>query len=276
MNKKPVIIAVSVIAALGAAVIAWRLVAGGAASLGPAAFEAPKEERAYFTLAADYEGKQDFVKAREVYQKLIEKFPASNSIIKAQEGIDNCNVKVLFSSEITPDSELYVVQKGDNLTRIAKKFKTTVELLSKSNNIQGSAIRLGRKIKVPKARFSIVVDKSQKILMLKADGEIFKTYRVATGKENKPTPVGAFTINTKIVDPPWYQLNGKMIPAGDPANQLGSRWLGLSKPSYGIHGTIDPASIGQDVTEGCVRMKNSDVEELFSIVPEGTEVVIVE
>lgn len=276
MNKKAVVIAVLVIAALAVAVIAWRIVAGGGTAAASGLAEAPKEERAFFTLAADCEAKQDFVKAREVYQKFIEKFPTSNSIIKAQEGIDNCNVRVLFSSEITPDSELYEVQKGDNLTRIAKKFRTTVELLAKSNNIQGSAIRLGRKIKVPKVKFSIVVDKSQKILMLKADGEIFKTYKIATGKENKPTPVGTFTVTSKIVDPPWYQLNGKMIPAGDPANQLGSRWLGLSKPSYGIHGTIDPASIGQDVTEGCVRMKNSDVEELFSIVPEGTEVVIVE
>ena len=151
-----------------------------------------------------------------------------------------------------------------------------MDLLSKSNNIQGSAIRVGRKIKVPKAKFSITVNKSQKILILKADGQIFKTYKVATGKEKTPTPVGTFTITSKIVDPPWYKLNGKMIPAGDPANQLGSRWLGLSKPSYGIHGTIDPASIGQNATEGCVRMKNSDVEELFSIVPEGTEVAIVE
>lgn len=280
MNKKSIIVAVSIIVVLAACAIAWRLVAGrslgSTAALAEGRSQVPKEERAYFTLAVDYEAKQDFVKARETYQKLIEKFPTSNSIIKAQEGIDNCNVRVLFSSELTPGSELYVVQKGDNLTKIAKKFKTTVELLAKSNNIQGSAIRLGRKIKVPKVKFGIIVDKSQKILMLKTDGEIFKTYKIATGKEKTPTPVGTFTITSKIVDPPWYKLNGKMIPSGDPANQLGSRWLGLSKPSYGIHGTIDPASIGQDATEGCVRMKNSDVEELFSIVPEGTEVVIVE
>lgn len=280
MNKKFAITAALVIAALVVAAVAWRLIAGEASPLRPAMAggraEAPKEERAYFTLASDCEAKQDFVKARETYQKFIEKFPASNGIIKAQERIDNCNVMILFSSAITPGSELYEVQKGDNLTKIARKFNTTVELLAKSNNIHGSAIRLGRKLKVPKLKFSIVVDKSQKILMLKAGGEIFKTYKVATGKDSKPTPVGTFTVTSKIVDPPWYQLNGKMIPAGDPANQLGSRWLGLSKPSYGIHGTIDPSSIGQDATEGCVRMKNSDVEELFSIVPEGTEVVIVE
>lgn len=272
MNKRAVLTAVVAIAVIVTAVIAWRFMARGNAPAGAV----PVFGQPYFTLAADYEAKQDFVKAKEAYQKFIEKYPTSDNIIKAQEGIDNCNVRILFSSEITPDSELYEVKKGDNLTKIAKKFHTTVDLLAKSNNIQGSAIRVGRKIKVPKATFSIAVNKSQKILMLKADGQIFKTYKIATGKENKPTPVGTFTITAKIVDPPWYQLNGKMIPAGDPKNQLGSRWLGLSKPSYGIHGTIDPASIGQNATEGCVRMTNPDVEELFSIVPEGTEVVITE
>ena len=280
MNKKVLIIAVSVIAVLAASAIAWRVLAGPAAgeSAGAASntVEEPKEERAYFTLASECEAKQDFVKAKDTYQKFIEKFPTSDRIIKAQRAIDGCNIKILFSSEITPDSALYEIQKGDNLIKIAKKFNTTVELLAKSNNIHGSLIRAGRKIKVPKVTFSIVVDKSQKFLMLKADGEIFKTYAIATGKEKTPTPVGKFTVITKIVDPPWYQLNGKMIPAGDPANQLGSRWLGLSKPSYGIHGTIDPSSIGRNATEGCIRMKNSDVEELFSIIPEGTEVVIVE
>ena len=65
-----------------------------------------------------------------------------------------------------------------------------------------------------------------------------------------------------------------MIPAGDPKNVLGSRWLGISKPSYGIHGTTQPEAIGQSVTEGCVRMRNLEVEELYMLVPEGTEVVI--
>ncbi|MCX5679981.1 MAG: L,D-transpeptidase [Candidatus Omnitrophica bacterium] len=55
---------------------------------------------------------------------------------------------------------------------------------------------------------------------------------------------------------------------------LGSRWLGISKPSYGIHGTTQPESIGQSVTEGCVRMRNEEVKELYILVPEGTEVVI--
>ena len=168
---------------------------------------------------------------------------------------------------------MYEVQKGDTLNRIAKKFNTTAELILKSNGLKDANIKVGKKLKVTKSKFSIVVDKSQNILTLKTDQDIIKTYRVSTGK-NSCTPVGTFTVTTKIIDPPWYPSTGGMIPSGDPKNVLGSRWIGLSKKSYGIHGTIEPESIGQSVTEGCVRMKNAEVEELYTIVPIGTEVVI--
>jgi len=217
----------------------------------------------------------DLVKARDVYQRIVEKFPASGKVAKAQGSLEDLNVKILFSGIPTGDSRIYAVQKGDTLNRIAKKFGTTPDLISKSNNLKNSFIKIGEKLKVYTAGFSIVVDKSQNILTLKSGQEIIKTYRVSTGK-NSCTPVGTFKVINKIIDPPWYKEPGVMIPAGDPKNVLGSRWLGISKPSYGIHGTIQPETIGQSVTEGCVRMRNEEVEELYILVPEGTEVIITE
>lgn len=234
-----------------------------------------ESESGMLTAAADYEKQGDLLKARESYQKAMEKFPGSNNVSKTQEALDNLNVKILYSPLATPDSFIYEVQKGDTLNKIAKKFNTTAELISKANSLKDANLQIGKKLKVTKIKFSIVVDKSQNILTLKADQDIFKTYRVSTGK-NSCTPVGTFTITNKIIDPPWYPSAGGMIPAKDPKNVLGSRWLGISKKSYGIHGTIEPESIGQSVTEGCVRMRNAEVEELYSIVPIGTEVVIVD
>ena len=66
-----------------------------------------------------------------------------------------------------------------------------------------------------------------------------------------------------------------VVPPDSPKNILGSRWMGISEPGYGIHGTRDPDSIGQAVTAGCVRMLNEDVEELYAIVPIGTEIAII-
>jgi len=118
------------------------------------------------------------------------------------------------------------------------------------------------------------VDKSQNTLILKTGEEIIKTYIVSTGVNNS-TPLGNFKIINKLVSPTWYKA-GVVVSAGSPGNILGSRWLGFDLAGYGIHGTTDPQSLGRQVTQGCVRMSNSDVEELYSIVPVETEVTIVD
>ncbi len=234
----------------------------------------PQAESAYLTLASIYEKRNDLLKARELYQGMIEKFPNSNDSLKLQEALDSINIKILFSPIVTQDSFVYEVQKGDSISKLAKKFNTTIELISKSNNIKDGIIRIGSNLKIAKNKFSIVVDKSQNILTLKSDGNILKTYKVSTGKDYS-TPLGTFKITSRIIDPTWYTSRA-VVPAGSPKNILGTRWLGISKPGYGIHGTTEPQSIGKQVTAGCVRMTNADIEELYSIVPEGTEIVIVD
>jgi len=93
--------------------------------------------------------------------------------------------------------------------------------------------------------------------------QVFTSYYVAgiesVGKPNTPTPIGTFTIKNKQVNP------------GGP---YGSRWMGLSAPSYGIHGTNNEASIGSAASNGCIRMHRQDVEDLFNYVGVGTVVRI--
>ena len=120
---------------------------------------------------------------------------------------------------------------------------------------------------------SILVDKSDNLLYLKENGMILKTYTVSTGKNNS-TPVGTFKVTVKLENPTWYKKPGTVIPPLDKRNELGTRWIGLSKKSYGIHGTTEPEKLGRQVSSGCVRMKNGDVEELFKNVKTGTEVMI--
>ena len=110
--------------------------------------------------------------------------------------------------------------------------------------------------------------------MLTQDNQFFKSYPVATGA-NGSTPVGTFQIVNKLVNPVWYR-QGVVVPRDSPENILGTRWMGFDKKGYGIHGSTDPEGIGKQVTAGCVRMHNQDVEELFAMIPVGTEVTIVE
>ena len=119
----------------------------------------------------------------------------------------------------------------------------------------------------------IVVSIPDRKLALVEDGEVRKVYDVAVGARVSPSPAGQFKIINRIVKPNYYHT-GKVVLPGK-SNPLGTRWLGLSKASYGIHGTNVPTSIGKAASHGCIRMRNSDVEELFELVRPGDAVEIV-
>lgn len=113
----------------------------------------------------------------------------------------------------------------------------------------------------------IVVSIPDRKLILIDNGRIVKTYAVAVGAPETPSPTGTFQVVTRVPDPAWYQP-GKVVPPG-PGNPLGPRWIGLSQKGYGIHGTNSPRSIGKAKSHGCIRMRNADVEELFALVDIG-------
>ncbi len=202
--------------------------------------------------------------------------PLSGEIQTTQsfEPVETPAFKALVSPGADVHSALYEVKRGDNLTVISKRHNVTVDLIKKANNLPDDKLIPGMKLKIPAYKFSIVVDKSQNTLLLKGDEEVLKTYTVSTG-ENNSTPVGVFKITDKLVNPTWYKA-GAAVPFGSPENVLGTRWLGLTQKGYGIHGTSEPEKLGRQVTAGCVRMKNEEVEELYSLVPYGTEVTIVD
>lgn len=224
--------------------------------------------------AKSLEAKGELLAAKETFQKLINDFPGSSEVMNWQKQAEDLNIKLLFSPIITPKSIAYEIKPGDTLNKIAKEYKTTVDLLLKSNNLTDAKIIPERTIKVWTAPFNILVDKSQNVLMLKTDEEVIKTYTVSTGKNNS-TPVGTFKITNKLINPTWFKA-GAVVPSGSPENVLGTRWMGFELAGYGIHGTTDPESLGKQVTQGCVRMSNYEVEELYTIVPVGTEVTIVD
>lgn len=182
------------------------------------------------------------------------------------------DIKSLFSPTPIEESMIYEVMPGDSLYSIAKKFGTTIDLIKISNELEGTNIKVGQRLKIIKGEFRIVVDVSQNTLSLFLNGKLVKTYPVGTARYRN-TPIGEFEIINKIVNPTWYAPDG-VYPYGDPKNILGTRWMGINEPGYGIHGTTQPETIGKYVSRGCIRMYNHDVEELFKIVPVGTKVKI--
>jgi len=230
--------------------------------------------RSLLNQARQLETKGDLLEAKSMYQKLVSDFAESPEVAVWQKKTEDINIKLLLSPAITPKSIAYQIKPGDTINKIAREHKTTAELIMKSNNISDSLIIPGRKIKIWNMPFSILVDKSQNIMLLKSDEEVIKTYIVSTGKDNC-TPVGVFKIVNKLVNPIWFKA-GAVVSAGSPENVLGSRWMGFDLAGYGIHGTTEPKELGKQVTQGCIRLSNPDVEELYNIIPTGTEVTVVE
>jgi lipoprotein-anchoring transpeptidase ErfK/SrfK len=126
---------------------------------------------------------------------------------------------------------------------------------------QDNSSRPGRRV--------VVSIPDRKLAVLEND-RVLRTFDVAVGAPQSPSPVGTFTVVNHIPNPTWY-YKGKVVGPG-PNNPVGTRWIGLSAPGYGLHGTNVPSSIGKNASHGCIRLRNADVEKLFELVAVGDTV----
>jgi hypothetical protein len=167
--------------------------------------------------------------------------------------------------------DAYEIQAGDRLQDIAKGYQISWEYLARLNRADPRRIREGQKLKVIKGPFGAVIDLSDYELTLHAHGHFVYRFPVGIGKDGS-TPTGTFAVQEKLVDPTYYGPEG-VVANDDPANPLGERWIGIGD-SYGIHGTIEPETIGQSASRGCIRLLNKDVEIVYDLLTVGSEVVV--
>jgi lipoprotein-anchoring transpeptidase ErfK/SrfK len=126
----------------------------------------------------------------------------------------------------------------------------------------------------------IIFRESKKLALFNGPTKL-RTFGIATGSSEYPTPLGNYSVATKQMNPWWipppdsdWAKDKKPVPPG-PGNPLGTRWMGLTAPLVGIHGTPDAASIGYSASHGCIRMHVPEAEALFNQVEVGTPVLIV-
>ena len=221
------------------------------------------------------EGKK--YEARNILSDLFinKKIPEKQKEIK--ELLDKLNEELIFSPAPSPDASIYTVQPGDVLARIAKQFNTNYELIMKINGKTSTRLNVGEQLKILTGKTKILISKSDFTLTLMLNDHYVKQHRIAIGKNDK-TPVGAFEVKNKMKEPVWYSPDGGVFPYGHKENILGTRWIGFKdKPNlygYGIHGTTQPETIGTVATKGCIRMLNSDMEEIYDFVTLDTEIII--
>ena len=184
-----------------------------------------------------------------------------------------------------PSVEL-TVESGDSLTAIRKRALTSYPdlrictgLIARANELDDEkAIHPKDKLRIPTDKVSVLVDLSAMwVVYLHAD-QVVAAWEVGVGKDATQTKPGSYVVGGKQKEPMWFPAGRAPVPFGDHENPLGTRWLAWHAQgvptSLGFHGTNDPSGIGKRVSEGCIRMRNVDVEELFEILPEGSTVVV--
>ena len=175
---------------------------------------------------------------------------------------------------------------GEDVGRSLDRVAATEQLVRALKRHQRTAVRLSFRRLQPAVTLKsfgaiIVIRRESKRLYLYKGNRYWAIFGVATGQSSYPTPLGNFSIAVKWSNPWWYPppdsdwaKGSKPIPPG-PGNPLGTRWMGLTAPLVGIHGTPDAASIGYSASHGCIRMRIPDAEWLFDRVSIGTPVFIV-
>ena len=223
--------------------------------------------------------KEEYAKTRQYCYQILDsrKVPDANPLWeKTVKLLGEANTKILFSDYPFPSKKVnYHVQPNDGLRKIAMKHNTSVEAVQRSNNMKLTDfnVQLGKTYNIYVGKWEIIISKSRRKLYLFDGKKLFKAYGVGIGKQDR-TPTGSFKTGGKRKNPDWYSPKGK-VPFGDPKNVLGTRWIRLNPngktsrqvSGLGIHGTWAPESIGKAESNGCLRLLNKDVEELFAILP---------
>jgi hypothetical protein len=240
----------------------------------------------------------ELVSARAVLNDALRSDEATDSDrSRIREDLTTVNKELFFGSTVYPGdslSEIYEIQPGNSLARITRTQGLTVDwrLIQRINRISDpSRIRVGQKIKLVRGPIHAIVTKSDYRVDLYAgppgseDQWMFLcSYPVGLGEGNS-TPIGEFVVrnNSKLINPVWRNpRTGEHFASDDPKNPIGERWVGIEgvgnsavHEGYGIHGTIDPESIGTDASMGCIRMNDDAVEIVYEMLVEQISQVIV-
>ena len=238
----------------------------------------------------------DPVGARVMFTRLLSDARLSESDRQSvRDELSSINDDLVFSSRVAKDDPTvgtYSVQSGDSLIKIAQKLGLGPDyrFIARVNKLPDlHSLHEGQKLKVVKGPFHAVVNKAAYRMDIymgppdKQDEWVYvRSFKVGLGESNG-TPLGTFVVKkgSKLIDPPWINPHtGEKFAGGDPKNPIGHRWVGLEGQGdtakftgYGIHGTIDPDSIGQQRSMGCVRMASGDIEVVWELLGVGVSVV---
>ena len=225
-----------------------------------------------FEAAAKLRQEGKLVEARDALMAFIQKYPTGQHVEEAKDLLGEVNIDIFLSRTPSPEKEEYVVKSGDVLAKIARRLKTTPELIMRMNNLSGTMLHIGEHLLISHPDFSIIIDRKAKVLVLLNHRAFFKQYHI---REEKLPAKQPQKVNTKVSEVMAWK-DGKRVGFGTKEYMSSTRWIRLSSQTYMIYSLPDSAHPGlsQPPPPQGLGLDAGDVEELTSLVNNHTPVTI--
>jgi LysM repeat protein len=228
-----------------------------------------------FQAAAQLRQDGKLTETRDALVGFIQKYPSGKHLDEARELLGEVNVDIFLSRYPSPEKTEYVVKSGDVLAKIARKLKTTPELIMRMNNMSGTMLHIGEHLLVSHPDFSMVIQRKANLVVLLNRGVFFKQYHV---REAKLPPKQSAKVSAKVAETMAWK-DGKRVGLGSKEYLASTKWIRLAgAPSYTLYSMPDGAhpNLDQPPPPAGLGLAASDVEELSSLVNNRTAVTIID
>jgi LysM repeat protein len=225
-----------------------------------------------FEAAAKLRQEGKLTEARGALTAFIQKYPTGLHVEEAKDLLGEVNIDILLSRTPSPEKQEYIVKPGDVLANIARKVKSTPELIMRMNNLSGTMLHIGERLLVSHPEFSMVIQRQAKLIVLLDHGAFFKQYHV---REEKLAAKQPPKVTTKVAETMAWR-DGKRVGFGSKEFIGSTRWIRLGAPAYTIYSVPDAAhpNLAQPPPPQGLGLAAADVEELSSLVNNRTPVTI--
>jgi LysM repeat protein len=226
-----------------------------------------------FQAAAKLRQEGQLAETRTALTVFLQKYPTGPHVEEAKHLLGEVNVDILLSSYPSPEKEEYIVKPRDVLAKVARKAKSTPELIMRMNNLSNTMLRIGQRLLISHPDFSILIQRGAKALVLLDKGAFFKEYQV---REEKLPAKQSAKINTRVAEiMAWH--DGKRVGFASKEYAGSTRWVRLAAPGYIIYSRADATHprVETPPAQG-LGLDATDLEELSSLVNNKTAVTIVE
>jgi LysM repeat protein len=210
--------------------------------------------------------------ARTALMAVIQKYPNGQHLEEAKDLLGEINVDILLSRTPSPEKQEYIVKPGDVLQNVARKVKSTPELIMRMNNMNGTMLHIGDKLLISHPEFSLFIQRKAKLVVLLDHGNFFKQYHI---QEEKLPAKAQPKVTTKVSEVMAFR-GGKRVGFGTKEYVGSTRWIRLAAPAYMLYAVPDGAhpNLEQPPPPSGIGLGATDVEELSSLVNKNMPVTI--